>query len=80
MAVGTLFTLFVVPSIYMLIARDHSRETAVDAVSADNVCRAPWTETFTVPAGCRLEADQDCNWSVDCGNGPAPEPQWRQAS
>jgi multidrug efflux pump len=26
MAVGTLFTLFVVPSIYMLVARDHSRD------------------------------------------------------
>jgi multidrug efflux pump len=24
--VGTLFTLFVVPSIYMLVARDHSRD------------------------------------------------------
>ena len=33
MAVGTFFTLFVIPSIYMLVARDHSkdlaRETAV---------------------------------------------------
>jgi len=27
MAIGTLFTLFVIPSIYMLIARDHSRAT-----------------------------------------------------
>ena len=26
MAVGTLFTLFIVPSIYMLVARDHSRD------------------------------------------------------
>jgi multidrug efflux pump len=25
MAIGTFFTLFVIPSIYMLIARDHSR-------------------------------------------------------
>jgi multidrug efflux pump len=39
MFVGTLFTLFVVPSIYMLIARDHSkdreRESAVAAISAE---------------------------------------------
>jgi multidrug efflux pump len=28
MAIGTLFTLFVIPSIYMLIARDHSKEAA----------------------------------------------------
>jgi multidrug efflux pump len=26
MAVGTLFTLFVIPSIYMLVARDHSKD------------------------------------------------------
>ena len=26
MFVGTLFTLFVVPSIYMLVAKDHSRD------------------------------------------------------
>jgi multidrug efflux pump len=34
MAIGTLFTLFVVPSIYMLIARDHSREAARQADTA----------------------------------------------
>ncbi|MEI6126002.1 MAG: efflux RND transporter permease subunit, partial [Pseudomonadota bacterium] len=28
MAIGTLFTLFVIPSIYMLIARDHSKDRA----------------------------------------------------
>jgi multidrug efflux pump len=28
MAVGTFFTLFVIPSIYMLIARDHQKEAA----------------------------------------------------
>jgi multidrug efflux pump len=28
MAIGTLFTLFVVPSVYVLIAKDHSRERA----------------------------------------------------
>jgi multidrug efflux pump len=26
MAIGTIFTLFVIPSIYMLVARDHSRD------------------------------------------------------
>jgi multidrug efflux pump len=31
MFVGTLFTLFVVPSIYMLIARDHSRDREREA-------------------------------------------------
>ncbi|MFO7972519.1 MAG: efflux RND transporter permease subunit [Desulfobacterales bacterium] len=32
MAIGSLFTLFIVPSIYMLIARDHSTEPTSDAV------------------------------------------------
>ena len=32
MFVGTLFTLFVVPSIYMLIARDHSKDREMEAV------------------------------------------------
>ncbi|MEJ2200747.1 MAG: efflux RND transporter permease subunit, partial [Desulfuromonadaceae bacterium] len=34
MAVGTLFTLFIIPSIYMLVARDHSRSTAAEALAA----------------------------------------------
>jgi multidrug efflux pump len=34
MAVGTFFTLFVVPSIYMLIARDHTHETQHEAAEA----------------------------------------------
>jgi multidrug efflux pump len=33
MAVGTFFTLFVIPSIYMLIARDHQGRTADEAVA-----------------------------------------------
>lgn len=33
MAVGTLFTLFVVPAFYMLIARDHHREAAARSVA-----------------------------------------------
>jgi multidrug efflux pump len=28
LAIGTLFTLFVVPSVYILIAKDHSRDRA----------------------------------------------------
>jgi multidrug efflux pump len=33
MAIGTVFTLFVIPSIYMLIARDHAkdRKTSINA-------------------------------------------------
>jgi multidrug efflux pump len=32
MAIGTLFTLFIIPSIYILVARDHSRDRAPIAV------------------------------------------------
>jgi multidrug efflux pump len=36
MFIGTLFTLFIVPSIYVLVARDHAREGALeDAMSAE---------------------------------------------
>jgi multidrug efflux pump len=31
MFIGTLFTLFVIPSIYMLIARDHGKDRERDA-------------------------------------------------
>jgi len=34
MFIGTLFTLFVVPSIYMLIARDHRRDS--DGTRSEN--------------------------------------------
>jgi multidrug efflux pump len=35
MAIGSLFTLFVVPSIYMLIARDHSTKETPEAVGSE---------------------------------------------
>jgi multidrug efflux pump len=35
MFVGTLFTLFVVPSIYMLIARDHGKDRERDSLVAE---------------------------------------------
>ncbi len=37
MAVGTLFTLFIVPSIYMLVARDHSRDAGGTSSDAGQV-------------------------------------------
>jgi multidrug efflux pump len=89
MAVGTAFTLFVIPSVYMLVARDHMKAAAADSELAPgalphNVCRAPWTEELAVPAGCRLVSDEACNWTVDCdqapGHHPGGAPQWRSAS
>jgi multidrug efflux pump len=35
MVIGTLFTLFVVPSIYMLVARRHSAEASVEAAERE---------------------------------------------
>lgn len=40
MAIGTVFTLFVVPSLYMLIAKDHSHD-ALPAADADLTSAAP---------------------------------------
>jgi multidrug efflux pump len=37
MFVGTLFTLFVVPSIYMLVARDHTKDREREAVIASGI-------------------------------------------
>lgn len=34
-AIGTLFTLFIIPSIYMLVARDHSRDREKDEIGRD---------------------------------------------
>jgi multidrug efflux pump len=41
--VGTLFTLFVVPSIYMLIARDHSRDREREAQITAEASTTPST-------------------------------------
>jgi len=41
MAVGTLFTLFVIPSIYMLVARDHSRSGQSKAAPGNGSSSAP---------------------------------------
>jgi multidrug efflux pump len=42
MAVGTLFTLFVIPSIYMLVARDHSQRSVHEpAGSTESDAPAP---------------------------------------
>jgi len=37
MTIGSLFTLFVVPSIYMLIARDHSTEEALEPIGLEGL-------------------------------------------
>jgi multidrug efflux pump len=41
LSIGTLFTLFVVPAVYLLIATDHSRRNQQDASTADAVVPSP---------------------------------------
>jgi multidrug efflux pump len=41
MAIGTMFTLFIVPSLYMLIAKDHSAERRIEAETFANVDEVP---------------------------------------
>jgi multidrug efflux pump len=41
MAIGTLFTLFVLPSIYTLIAKDHSAESTADEESETALSESP---------------------------------------
>jgi multidrug efflux pump len=40
MAIGTLFTLFVIPSIYMLVARDHTKDVS-SAADQETAARPP---------------------------------------
>jgi multidrug efflux pump len=70
MTVGTVFTLLVVPSIYMLIAREHGREQAI----AEQVsCTTPELKGLMLPQACRWTADDRCRWSVQCDDKAAPE-------
>jgi multidrug efflux pump len=45
MAVGTFFTLFVIPSIYMLVARDHAKDRAREKAVSTAVGAAPGNPT-----------------------------------
>jgi multidrug efflux pump len=71
MTVGTLFTLLVIPSIYMLIARQHSRQTSVAAEQIDTACTVPELKGLRLPAACRWTADDQCRFSVQCDDAGA---------
>jgi multidrug efflux pump len=71
MAVGTAFTLFVIPSIYLLIARDHRREASLSTDQPEGSCPLPKIEGLEIPAGCHLKADESCQWQVDCERSPS---------
>jgi multidrug efflux pump len=68
MAVGTAFTLFVIPSIYMLIAREQGLKAVALAEPAVAACILPQSDEFKVPVGCSLTAEADCRWTLDCSD------------
>ncbi len=47
MAIGTLFTLFVIPSIYMLVARDHSRDVSAAMGQEETAAERPLSAQIT---------------------------------
>ena len=56
MTIGTAFTLFVVPVVYMLIARDHHAQVAeIDLESATH-CPVHAIKDYELPEHCRLRA------------------------
>ncbi len=66
MTIGTAFTLLVIPSIYMLIAREHSRQASATETEAEEQCQLPVIEGLAIPQGCHLRADEDCHWLLNC--------------
>ena len=73
MTIGTAFTLFVVPSVYMLIARDHHDQVIEPVQQPGAHCPIPAITGFELTEGCRLTANQDCKWSIACHQGGGNE-------
>jgi multidrug efflux pump len=71
MTIGTAFTLLVVPSIYMLIAREHEPQRADESVHTGEHCPLPAIRGLAIPGGCALSADETCQWTVTCNGKPA---------
>jgi multidrug efflux pump len=66
MTVGSIFTLFVIPSLYMLIANDHQKKQVTVDMPSGGKCRAPAIEGLRIPSECNLLADAECQWSISC--------------
>jgi hypothetical protein len=66
MTVGSIFTLFVIPSLYMLMAKDHQGKRVPTEMPSDRTCLAPAFEGLRIPNECRLVADARCQWSISC--------------
>jgi len=72
MTVGSIFTLFVIPSLYMLIAKDHQRERVPAQTPSDGTCLAPVIDGLRIPTKCHLVADAQCQWSISCDQKREP--------
>jgi len=46
MAIGTLFTIFVVPAIYMLIARDHAHDREAEQAAVATATRKSEADSY----------------------------------
>ena len=67
MAIGTLFTLFVIPAIYMLIAKSHQKAASAEVIPLRSHCPPPnFHQWPAFMPGCRLHADPDCRWTMEC--------------
>jgi multidrug efflux pump len=49
MSIGTLFTLFIVPSVYILLAKDHSKERALTQATEPATPSAEFETVETTP-------------------------------
>src|SRR5947209_20364297 len=68
MTIGTIFTLFIVPSLYMLIAKEHHEKSLMDA-DLDEIAAEPGAQA---PAGQQLAPDYALSRTGN-GNG------WKQS-
>ena len=68
MTIGTAFTLLVIPSVYMLIARQHHRQSSERPthITSQNACPVPNIDGLHIPEDCRLTADERCQLYLEC--------------
>jgi len=71
MTIGTTFTLLVIPSVYMLVARQHGSQPVVATDQHGTGCPIPDIEGLELPPGCQLAADADCQLSLECNKTKA---------
>ena len=69
MAVGTIFTLLVIPSIYMLIAREHGKNKKAEIIEFPKQEIQPVSEKPALVPGCELGSYADGKWDVSCTPG-----------